>query len=421
MNPFRIPLGAALVASIAAPAAIAAEPLSLFNGEDLSGWTNAGGGEPSSGWVAEDGCLVRKGGGGDLFSAAEYGDFDFRFEWKVAEGANSGVKYRMTRYGGRLLGPEYQVLDDEKHPDGKNGADRQAAALYDILPANEEKKLRPVGEWNEGRIVARGTKFEHWLNGACVVSVDTASDGWADLVGASKFAKVDGFATAPRGRIMLQDHGDQVWFRHLTITELDGAAGEEGEKGEAAGEGDGGWASMFDGKTLEGWKVSTENPDSFSVDGGTIKAFGPRAHLFFGEDGNAKFKDFEFECEVKTTAGSNAGIFFHTAYQEAGWPDVGYEAQVNATHSDWRKTASVYSFQDVREAPHRDDEWFTYNIKVEGKKVTITIDGEVANEYTEPEDHGEKTKRLGEGTIGLQAHDPKSLVFFRNLRIRSLD
>ena len=183
----------------------------------------------------------------------------------------------------------------------------------------------------------------------------------------------------------------------------------------------GDWINMFDGKTLKGWKVNTENPKTFSVVGGAIKVFGPRTHMFYGEDGNAKFKDFEFECEVKTAKGANAGIFFHTSYQANGWPQVGYEAQVNATHGDWRKTASVYSFKDVKKAPHRDDEWFTYNIKVKGKKVTITINGKVANEYTEPDDHKDKTKRLGEGTIAIQGHDPKSLIYFRKLRIRKLD
>jgi hypothetical protein len=182
----------------------------------------------------------------------------------------------------------------------------------------------------------------------------------------------------------------------------------------------GDWVTMFDGKTLDGWKVNIENPKSFSVEDGVIKVAGPRTHLFYGKDGNAKFKDFEFECEVMTRKGSNAGIFFHTAYQDKGWPGVGYEAQVNATHKDHRKTGSVYSFKDVTKAPHADDEWFTYNIKVQGKKVTITINGKVVNEYVEPDDHAEKTKRLGEGTIALQGHDPKSVVYFRKLRIRKL-
>lgn len=198
------------------------------------------------------------------------------------------------------------------------------------------------------------------------------------------------------------------------------AIAQDTEKAPAAAA-SGEWTDMFDGKTLKGWKVNEENPDSFKVEDGAIKVFGPRTHLFYGEDGNAKYKNFEFECECKTTKGSNAGIFFHTEYQKDGWPGVGYEAQVNASHKDWRKTGSVYSFKDVKESPHRDDEWFTYNIKVEGKKVTISVNGKVVNEYTEADDHEEKTKRLGEGTIGLQAHDPKSLVWFRKLRIKAID
>ena len=181
------------------------------------------------------------------------------------------------------------------------------------------------------------------------------------------------------------------------------------------------WVQMFDGKTLNGWKVNTETPSTFSVEDGTIKVHGPRAHLFYGKDGKAQFKNFEFECEVKTAKSANAGIFIHTAYQEKGWPSVGYECQVNATQKDWRKTGSIYSFKDVKTPGHVDDTWFTYNIKVEGKKITVTIDGKVTNEYTEPADHKEKTKRLSTGTIALQGHDPGSLIYFRKLRIRKLD
>ncbi|MDA7889921.1 DUF1080 domain-containing protein [Akkermansiaceae bacterium] len=181
------------------------------------------------------------------------------------------------------------------------------------------------------------------------------------------------------------------------------------------------WVNMFDGKTMKGWKVNPENPETFSVKNGAIKVQGKRGHLFYGEDGNAKFKNFEFECEVKTAKKANAGIFIHTKYQDNGWPSHGYECQVNATHGDWRKTGSIYSFQDLKEPGHKDGEWFTYNIKVESKKVTVTINGKVTNEYTEADDHTDKTKRLSEGTIALQGHDPGSLIYFRKLRIKKLD
>ena len=181
------------------------------------------------------------------------------------------------------------------------------------------------------------------------------------------------------------------------------------------------WVNMFDGKTLKGWKVNPENPETFSVEDGTIKVQGKRTHLFYGENGDASFKNFEFECEVKTAEKANAGIFFHTKYQDKGWPEHGYEAQLNASHKDPRKTGSIYSFQDLKEPGHKDGEWFTYNIKVNGKKVTVSINGKVVNEYTEPADHAEKTKRLSEGTIAIQGHDPDSLIYFRKLRIKALE
>ncbi|MEM1083535.1 MAG: DUF1080 domain-containing protein [Verrucomicrobiota bacterium] len=180
------------------------------------------------------------------------------------------------------------------------------------------------------------------------------------------------------------------------------------------------WIEMFDGKSLDGWKVSTENPGSFRIEEEAIVTDGPRAHLFYGKDGTADFKDFEFECEVMTAKGANAGIFFHTRYQEEGWPNYGYEAQVNATHKDVRKTGSVYAFKDVNEVHHKDGEWFTYRVRVEGSKVTVSLNGKVINEYLEPEDHADKTRRLSTGTIALQAHDPDSIVRFRKLRIRKL-
>ena len=177
-----------------------------------------------------------------------------------------------------------------------------------------------------------------------------------------------------------------------------------------------GWISLFDGKSLAGWKVS-EHPATFTVANGTIIAFGDRAHLFYdGAVMNHNFKNFEFKAEVMTTPGSNSGIFIHTAYQEDGWPSKGYEIQVNNTHTDWRKTGSVYAVQDVKEAPAKDDEWFTEHIIVQGKKITVKINDKVINEYTEPAEGG----RLSSGTFSLQGHDPKSKVFYKNVMVKPL-
>lgn len=182
-----------------------------------------------------------------------------------------------------------------------------------------------------------------------------------------------------------------------------------------------GWVSIWDGETFDGWRAS-ENPESFSIEDGKIVVDGPRAHLFYeGPVADAEFDDFEFRAEVYTYPEANSGIFFHTQYLDEGWPEHGYEAQVNATHSDPRKTGSLYAVNDVmNDAPHEDETWFTYHIIVDGQDITFNVDGETVMEFTEPEDR-EGTVRLGSGTIALQAHDPNSRVYYRNLEVRVLD
>lgn len=184
------------------------------------------------------------------------------------------------------------------------------------------------------------------------------------------------------------------------------------------------WVSLFDGKTLDGWKAN-ENAETFSVKDGKIIADGPRSHLFYtGDIENHNFTDFEFKADVMTTPGSNSGIYFHTEYQETGWPAKGYEAQVNNTGSDPRRTASLYAVKDVAEAPAEDREWFTMHIKVQGKQIVISVDGETMVEYTEP-DNVERSEDmagrvLSSGTFALQGHDPESVVYYKNLMVKPL-
>lgn len=207
---------AALVATAAADEAW----VSLFDGETLKGWTNAQGKVVQEGaWIAENGVLFRKARGGDLFTAKEYRDFEFRWEWKISPRGNSGVKYRVTSYGGSLLGPEYQVIDDA-HRDSKGNPKHQVASLYDLFPTNEKKKVNPVGEWNTSRIVARGRRLQHYLNGELVVDVTVGSEAWKEALKKSKFKNRKDFAMNPAGRIFLQDHGNPAWFRKIEIKEL---------------------------------------------------------------------------------------------------------------------------------------------------------------------------------------------------------
>ncbi|MEX1262050.1 MAG: DUF1080 domain-containing protein [Balneolaceae bacterium] len=198
------------------------------------------------------------------------------------------------------------------------------------------------------------------------------------------------------------------------------AAGCKNEE-KAATEDSNEWISIWDGETFENWRAS-ENTESFKIEDGKIVVDGPRSHLFYeGPVEDADFENFEFRAEVYTYPSANSGIFFHTEYQEEGWPAHGYEAQVNATHSDPIKTGSLYSVENVMDnAPHEDNEWFTYTIKVDRDYIEFKVDGETVMEFTEPEDR-EGDIRLSSGTIALQAHDPDSRIYYRNIEIRPLD
>ncbi len=193
---------------------------SLFDGRSLRSWRAfRGEGPPATGWVVRDAAIVHEhgGGGGDLVTLEEYADFDFRFSFRVAPGANSGVIWHVLETAEQtyMTGPEFQVLDDlASPPDGKHGV----GALYDLVPA-EGKTVLPAGEWNEGRVVVHGGRVQHWLNGARVLDVPCAGPEWEVMVQQSKFRDWP-FARSGRGRIALQDHGDEVAFRNLRVRSL---------------------------------------------------------------------------------------------------------------------------------------------------------------------------------------------------------
>jgi len=180
-----------------------------------------------------------------------------------------------------------------------------------------------------------------------------------------------------------------------------------------------GWIRLFDGKTLDGWKAS-ENPDSFHVKDGTIVVNGPRGHLFYdGPVQDRDFKNFHFKAEVLTKPNANSGIYFHTEFQESGWPSVGYEVQVNVTHRDPKKSGGLYGVRDVADPPAKDNEWYTQEIIVEGKRIVSKINGKVLVDYTEP-DGLEGGRKLSSGTFAIQAHDPGSVVYIKDIQVKPL-
>lgn len=186
-----------------------------------------------------------------------------------------------------------------------------------------------------------------------------------------------------------------------------------------------GFVQLFDGKSFDGWKIN-EAKDSWKIKDGAIVANGPRSHLFYVGD-DKPFVNFELKVDVMTETEANGGIYFHTKFQEEGWPKYGFEAQVNNSpvgKKDPKKTGSLYAVKDVLELHVKDGEWYTETVIVKGKNVTIKINDKVVTDYTEPDDKkaGEDfTRKLEKGTFALQAHDPGSTVHFKNIRVKRLD
>ncbi len=184
------------------------------------------------------------------------------------------------------------------------------------------------------------------------------------------------------------------------------------------------WISLFDGKSLDGWKVG-KNAATFKVENGAIVAHGETAHLFYdGEVSNHNFKNFEFRATVMTMPNSNSGIYFHTVYQDSSWPKKGYEVQVNNSHTDWRRTGSLYGIEDVKDVFVKDGEWYTESFTVQGKRVTIKINDKTVVDYTEPDNvqrkKGDEQRVLSSGTFALQGHDPGSTVYFKDIMVKIL-
>jgi histidinol phosphatase-like PHP family hydrolase len=192
------------------------------------------------------------------------------------------------------------------------------------------------------------------------------------------------------------------------------------------------WITLFDGETLDGWRAS-ENVDSWRIEEGALVTAGPRSHLFYeGEVMDHDFKNFEFMVDVMTEPGSNSGIYIHTEFQQEGWPSKGYECQVinsappaePGAYVEHKMTGSIYAIRNTWKAPVADNEWFNYRIKVQGKTIRTFINNELVCEYTEPEEiyrsEGMEGRVLSSGTFAFQCHDPGSVVYYKNIRVRPL-
>lgn len=184
-----------------------------------------------------------------------------------------------------------------------------------------------------------------------------------------------------------------------------------------------GFVSLMDGKTFNGWKTAEESPSSWTIKDGAFVAHGPRCHLFYVGD-EKPFKNFDLKVDVMTETNSNGGIYFHTHYQASGWPKGGFECQVNNTHSDWIKTGSLYGVVNIANSPAKDYKWWTQEIIVKDNTVTVLVDGKKVLQYIEPtgaQPGKDFERKLSEGTFALQGHDPKSVDYYKNIRVKRLD
>lgn len=184
------------------------------------------------------------------------------------------------------------------------------------------------------------------------------------------------------------------------------------------------FVSLFNGKDLDGWKAS-DKPGTFSVVGGRLVVHGDRSHLFYeGPVGNHDFKNFHLRVELMTHPGANSGVYFHTEFQETGWPAKGFETQVNNTHKDPKKTAGLYDISDNFTAPAADGQWFVMEIIVEDKHVVTKVDGKVIVDFTEPTPSAPSEKHrdrvISHGTFAIQGHDPASVVEYRKIEVKTL-
>lgn len=240
LDPLR-PAGAAMLAAVLVLAACAgtndspettattpeATPMddawiTLFDGSSTAALRGYGGESFPPSWVVEDGELhALPGAGVDLITRDTFADFELEFEWRVSPGGNSGVLYRVTESDAPswTSGPEYQVLDDARHPDGRDPR-TSAAALYGLIAPNADKRVEPAGAFNAGRIVVSGGRVEHWLNGSLVLEYEWGGADVRSLIDASKFRGTPGFMAADEGAVVIQHHGEEVWFRSIRIRPL---------------------------------------------------------------------------------------------------------------------------------------------------------------------------------------------------------
>jgi len=398
------------------PAEKAAGWTLLFDGESTEHWRGYNRESfPSTGWVVEDdGTLHVKGGegGGDLMTRRQYADFELSLEFRTAEGANSGIMYRVTEKHPApwMTGPEYQILDDAAHqidPDHLHAA----GACYALYKPSKEKILKPAGEFNRARIRVKNNRVSHFLNGVKLLEFDLTSNDYAERVAASKFAAYDGFGVRPKGHLALQDHGDDVWFRNIKARDLTAPMPEE--------------TALFNGRNLDGWtwyspaRIAAEGVWSVGA-GEVLRCEGTPPGYLRTEEVYDHFV-LKLEWRWDPDAGPqrrNSGVLVRRIGEDRVWPKSVEAQLMHGSAGDFWKIGEYPMTTDpdrtngrntkkLTDAERPIGEWNQYEIIVDDETVTLYVNGQLVNRAWDVE--------VNEGHICLQSEGAP--IEFRNIRL----
>jgi hypothetical protein len=384
----------------------------LFDGQTLNGWRDYNGTGLTAPWVVEDGTLAALGKGGDgngyIVTDKQYENFELAFDWKIAEGGNSGVLYHVVERPQYevpyVTGPEFQLIDNIGFPE-KLEDWQMACADYAMHVADPAKtKLKPAGDWNTSKIVFDNGHVEHWLNGGKVVEFEAWTDDWFQRKNSGKWENASEYGLAHRGVFALQDHGDRAWYRNIKLRELPRKLKAE--------------ADLFNGKDLQGWEVcGTEK--WFVEDGLLICESGPdKGYGYLAT--REYYDDFELTADFKQDADGNSGIFFRS-YVEEGTKIAGWQVEVAPPNHD---TGGIYEsygrgwlvqIPDEKENILKMGEWNTMRIAVKGNRITTFLNG------TQMVDLEDEKIGKAQGRIALQIHNGGGIkVSWKNLKLKQL-
>jgi hypothetical protein len=399
----------------------------LFDGKTAAGWRGYKQDKfPAKGWMVEDGALkvVAQGGGGDIITTDQYGDFELELEFKTTPKANSGIIWRVTEKHDTpwMTGPEFQVIDDAGaglKPDDPHSS----GALYDLAPPTPtvggesvpDKALKPAGEYNTARIVIKNNRVRHYLNGIKVVDVPISGDDWTKRIAGSKFKVYDGFGVQPKGHIALQDHGDSVFYRNIKIRDL--SAPMPGE------------VELFNGTDTTGWdafvpELSAKSLPPMSVwsvkDGVLICSGNPGGYIHTTKD----YSNFVLKLEWRfdpTKGGGNSGVLIRKTGPDKVWPKS-IEAQLQSENAgDFWNIENVVMTTDKARTNGRNTkkthgneypigEWNEYEVIADHGTIILKVNGEELNRATQAAEDA--------GPICLQSEGKE--IHFRSIRISEI-